>query len=106
MDAGVREIAEGTLYQGVDEQIVYTLTTTNWGSSPSGVSVKAYDAAAPDTDISSTVLSGSPSTAGDVITLPTVKALSEGHRYRIEIQFTIAGAATPFEAYAIIVGQR
>ena len=101
-----REVTQGKLYQGVDEQIVYSLTTMPWGSSPSGVSVKAYDASDGYADVTDTVLSGSASVAGDIITLPTVKSLTLGHLYRIEVQFTVTGSATPFEAYVQIEGTR
>ena len=101
-----REIVEGKLYQGVDEQIIYSLTTTPWGSSPASVSVKAYDASDGYADVTATVLSGSVSVAGDIITLPKVKSLTLGHLYRIEVQFTVTGSATPFEAYVQIEGTR
>jgi len=101
-----REIVEGKLYQGVDEQIIYSLTTTPWGSSPSSVSVKAYDATNDYADVTATVLSGSASATGDVITLPKVGGLTLGHLYRIEVQFTVTGAGTPFEAYVQIEGTR
>jgi len=101
-----REVVEGKLYQGIDEQIVYSLTTTPWGSSPSGVSVKAYDASDGYADVTTTVLSGSASATGDVITLPKVKSLTLGHLYRIEVQFTVTGSATPFEAYVQIEATR
>lgn len=106
MKADDRRVAEGMQYQGADEQIVYSLTTTNWGSSPSSPSVKAYDIGDGHKDVSSTVLDGSPSVVGDVITLPKVKSLTAGHRYRIEVQFTIGTGATPFEAYIVIAAQR
>ena len=101
-----REVTEGKLYQGVDEQIVYSLTTTPWGSSPTSPSVKAYDASDGYADVTATVLSGSASATGDIITLPKVGGLTLGHLYRIEVQFTIAGSATPFEAYVQIEGAR
>jgi len=102
-----REVAEGKLYQGVDEQIVYSLTTTPWGSNPtSTVSVKAYDVTDSYAEVTGTVLSGSASVSDDVITLPKVKSLTLGHLYRIEVQFTVTGSATPFEAYIQIEGTR
>ena len=39
----IREVKEGTQYQGADEELAYSITTTNWGSSPSSSSAKAYD---------------------------------------------------------------
>lgn len=84
----IREVVEGRLVQGVDEQITYTVTTTPWGSIPGSIAVKAYDASNDLLDVSSTVLSGTASAVGDVITTPLVKALTEGHVYRVEVKFT------------------
>lgn len=92
-----REVAEGEQVQGIDEQIVYTLTTTNWGSSPSSPAVVAKDLTLGEVDVSTTVLSGTASVAGDVITLPTLKNLTRDHRYRVEIKFT--SGSSIFEAY-------
>ena len=99
-----RQTKERDIVQGIDEQIVYTLTTTPWGSSPIGVSVKAYDMSVPYTDITATVLSGSPTVAGDVITLPILKSLTEGKTYRIEVKFTAGGNI--FEAWFDVEAER
>lgn len=106
MKADDRRVAEGILYQGVDEQIVYTLDVSAWGLSPTSPAVKAYDMSDAHKDVTATVLSGTASVAGNVITLPKVKSLTQNHRYRIEVQFTIGTGATPFEAYIVIVAQR
>ena len=95
-----RAVTEGTQKQGADEEIIYSLTTTNWGSSPTSPAVVAKDVSDDYTDVSSTVLSGSPSVSGDVITLPTVKSLTAGHIYRIEIKFT--SGSNIFECYFLI----
>ena len=97
-DADVRRIVESPLYQGVDEQIAYTLTTTNWGSDPSSQSdvIKDKDGE----DQSATCLSGSSSVSGDVITTRTVKSLTAGEVYRLEIKFTVSGNI--MEAYVFI----
>lgn len=84
-------VKETDLRQGADEQISYMLTTTPWGSDPSDVAVAAYNKSANFTDVSSTVLSGSPSVSGDVITTPMVKSLIEGNTYRVEVKFTTSG---------------
>lgn len=87
--ASSREIRQGLQYQGEDEEIVYTITTTAWGSSPSAVSVAVKDERAGFADVTSTVMpTGSPTVAGDVITLPTMKALTRGRTYRVEVRFT------------------
>jgi len=97
-----RKIEQSPLYQGEDEQIVYTLTTTPWGSSPTSVVVKIKDTAT-NTDVSSTCLSGSASTTGDVITTPIVKSLTAGSLYRLEIKFTVSGNIV--EAWTYIAGE-
>jgi hypothetical protein len=88
----IREVRESPLEQGIDEEIAYTLTTTSFGTAPSSAEVKAYDITENAyTDVTTTVLHGSVLIAGDVITLPTLKAITEGKTYRIEIKFTAGG---------------
>jgi hypothetical protein len=96
-----RKIIESPLKQGMDEQIVYTLTTTPWGSSPSNVTVVLKDS--DGTDVSGTKLSGSVSVNGDVITTPKVIGLAAGEKYRLEIKFTVSGNIV--EAWAEIWGE-
>ncbi len=84
-----RRIEQSPLYQGIDEEIAYTLTTTPWGSDPSSPSVVLKDA--DGVDVSGTYLDGSASVSGDVITTPTVKDLVNDTAYRLEIKFTIDG---------------
>lgn len=94
-----REIAEGIQAQGEDEKITYSITTTNWASTPTSPSmvVKKRNG----DDVTSTVTSGSVSVAGDVITLKAIDSLVAGERYRVEVQFT-AGSGAPFETYFFI----
>lgn len=100
--AVIRKIKETPVKQGMDEEIAYSLTTTPWGSSPSSVAVALYDSQ--NNDVSSTCLSGSASVDGDVITLPFVKLLAPGERYRVEVKFTSGGNV--FEAWGEIWGER
>ena len=96
-----REVREGQLLQGADEKIPWQLTTTPWGSTPTSIVVKAFDITDGGRDeVTSTVLSGTASAAGDVITCPVLQSLTAGNWYRLEIQF-VAGGVT-WEAYAII----
>jgi len=93
-----REIREGLQLQGKDERIVYSITTTPWGSSPADVVVLAYDtSASPWMDVSDVVLDGTASVNGDVITLPAVQGLTAGHSYRIAVRFAAGGNI--FECY-------
>lgn len=101
-----REVTQGTIKQGVDESIAYTLTTTPWGSSPSSVSVVVYDvtAGSANTDVTSTVMpTNSPSVSGDVITLSPLKLLTLDHKYRVEVKFTCSGNV--FEAYCHVLAE-
>lgn len=95
----------GTKHQGVDEEIVYTITTTQIGSDPTSPSVAVYDATDDHEDVTATVMpTGSPSVAGDVITLPTLKDLTIDHEYRVEVQFTLDGNL--IEVYFLVVAER
>ena len=81
-------VSEGTLPQGADEEIIYKITTTNWGTSPSTVSAIAVDETT-DTTVTTTVFpANSPTTSGDVITLSPLKSLTKNHLYRVEVKFT------------------
>lgn len=82
-----REIVEGGQEHGVDEEVAYTIATTPWGTDPTDVSIEAYDTTDLSVDVSSTVLSGSLSVAGDVITTPKIVDLTLGHTYRFEVLF-------------------
>jgi len=103
-----RSIRESPITQGEDEIITYTLTTTPWGSSPTDIDVVVFDVTdAVDstdwTDATATVMPvNSPSAVGDVITLSPLKLLTDGHIYRIEINFTCG--ANVLETYGLIVG--
>lgn len=88
----------GKYTQGNDKTIIYSVTTTPWGSTPTNVSVKAYDVTGGTrTDVTSTVLSGNATVVGDVITLPALTGLTAQKRYRIEVQFDSGG--NTFEPY-------
>lgn len=101
MDATIREIKESPIYQGEDEQIAYTLTTTPFGSSPSSPVVTIKDA--DGEDVTSDYASGSASALGDVITTPTILDLVAKTQYRLEIKFTSSGNV--LEAWADLRGE-
>lgn len=97
-----REVVEGVQYQGEDEEIVYTLTTTNWVSSPTNPSVVVKER--DGTDVTATAMpTNSPSVSGDVITLSPLKSLTTGKEYRVEVQFQAGGSK--WEAYFRVVGE-
>ena len=100
-----REVLEGRLVQGAEEIIYYTLTTTAWGSSPSSITIKAYEVTGGAyTEVTSTVLSGSATVAEDTITLPRLQNLEMGKLYRVEVKFTCN--ANVFECFFEVEGQR
>ncbi|MFQ5435377.1 MAG: hypothetical protein ACE5FD_10920 [Anaerolineae bacterium] len=99
-----REVTEGLQYQGEDEKIAYTISTTPWGSSPTSISAVVKDVSNAATDVTGTVMpTGSPSAAGDVITLPLLQALTAAHLYRVEVKFTCSG--NTFEAWFYVQGE-
>uniref|UniRef100_A0A6M3LAJ4 DUF11 domain-containing protein n=1 Tax=viral metagenome TaxID=1070528 RepID=A0A6M3LAJ4_9ZZZZ len=82
------QVVEGMRYQSASEEIIYKITTTNWGSSPTTISAVVYDEK-PFTDVTTTVLpTNTPTASGDVITLSPLKLLTKGHTYRVEVKFT------------------
>lgn len=86
--AGILEVQQGIQRQSADEELAYMITTTNYGSTPTGVSVVVYDEQT-NTDVTSTVMpAGAHSVSGDVITLKPLKSLTKGHSYRVEVEFT------------------
>lgn len=104
-----REIKQGTQYVGVTEEPYFRLTTTPWGSSPSSASVNVYEYdedAGTFTEVTNTVMTGSVTVAGDVISLPQFSPPvdSEGNTYRFDVHFTVGGS--PLTAYAWVVIER
>lgn len=87
----ILEVSQGELTQSADESLTYTISTTNWASSPTSPSVQAYDESANNADVTSTVFpTNSPSVSNDIITLSPLKSLIKGKQYRIEVKFTVS----------------
>lgn len=101
MDKNSRRIIESPLYQGEDEEIAYTLTTTPFASDPSSPVVTVKDA--DGEDVTADYTTGSASVAGDVITTPTILDLVADTQYRLEIKFTSGGNV--LEAWAEMRGE-
>jgi len=79
--------------QTPNERLIYTLTTTNWGATPSNVSIKAYDTSQEDKDVTNTVFpDNEPSVDTNTISLSLLRALTANHVYRIEYQFDVTGS--------------
>ncbi len=94
-----REVVQGEQTQGEDEEIIYTITTTPWASSPTNQSMVVKDNS-DGSDVTAAVTSGAMSVAGDVITLMTIENLVAGTIYRVEVLFTAGGSV--WEAYFFI----
>ncbi len=91
------EVSEGKQYQSSNERVPYKITTTNWVSSPTNPSVKAYEVGT-GTDVTSTVYpTNSPMVSGDVITLSLLRNLTKGGEYKIHITFNVS--STVYECY-------
>ena len=87
------EVSEGLQHQASGEQIIYTLDVGNYpgSGSPTSITVTVYNLSS-GTDVTATVTSGSASVSGTVITLPTLKSLSAGTTYRVQVKFTRSGS--------------
>jgi hypothetical protein len=95
--ASKREVVEGYQEQTSTEEIIYSITTTVWASTPASVAAVAYQEGT-ETVVTTTVFPvNSPTVAGDVITLSPLKSLTKGYTYRIEVKFTSGG--NTFEFY-------
>lgn len=103
--SNLREIKEGLQYIGEDETIVYTLTTTPWGSDPSDPSAAIYEVDGDTlTDVTEDCMTGSAAAVNDVITLPAIAGCTAGTDYRVEVTFTCSGNV--FEAFAELKAER
>lgn len=80
-------IAEGEQEQASDESRVYSVNVSKWTTGPSSAQVNAYDITNASLDVTGTILSGTPSVSGAVITWPLLQSLSVNHAYDIKITF-------------------
>lgn len=80
-------IVESPIYQGTNEQVVYTLDTSPWGSTPTSPELIILDKAG--ADVTASVSTGAFSTVGDVLTLPKIQNLSvSSSPYMLYVRFT------------------
>ena len=99
-----RQVMERDIRQGEDERIVYSVDVSRWTSSPTLEACKAYEMTGDvRTDVTETVLTGSGSVAGNVITLPALSGLAAGKVYRVEVKFSSGG--NTFETYFYVKGE-
>jgi len=92
-----REVTEGIQDQSSSEEVVYSITTTNWGSDPTDVSVVAYEEGNPEPVTDTVFPVNSPVIVEDTIMLSPLKKLTAGKAYRIEVKFT--SGSNVFECY-------
>jgi hypothetical protein len=97
--SSVREVVEGIQAQGVLEEIHWALDITQWGSAPTTVSAKVFDAAGQD--VTTTVMPGTAAISSPtLITLPALKSLTAKAEYRVEVYFTVQ--SQKFDAFFIV----
>jgi len=87
-------VNESPQRQSPQESISYSITTTPWGSTPTSITLTVYDVTVPgvETDVTDSVVAGSNSAAGDVITTKRIGSLTLGHDYRADVLFTDSGS--------------
>ena len=79
------------LFQATNEEIVYTIDTTEWIAAPTSPVVSKVTDLYTGTNVASTVMpTGSPSVSANIITLPTLKLLTIGRKYRVHVRFTVS----------------
>jgi hypothetical protein len=100
----IREMPGSPYPIGIDEEVQFSINFANWGGDPSSPSTKLYDIHDEFTDVSSTMLSGSASESGDIVTTPTIKLLEENVSYMMITQVTISGQK--MSCYGILEAER
>lgn len=104
-----REITDGLQIQGVDEEIIYRLLTSNWGGTPTSPVAAAYKRNVTTQaweDVTATVFpTNTPSISGDYIVLSKLQDLEEGAEYRIEVRWVHPNGSL-VEAFARMKGER
>jgi len=96
----IRVIIESPIRQGVDEEVVYVLRTTPWGTVPILAQVFVFRGGL---DVSGDVLVGAVSVVDDDISSPKVLNLENEVQYRLEYRFVVGGNV--LEAAADLIGE-
>lgn len=110
MDASLTRKIKETLFIGQNEKVGYTLDFA--GAVPAAVTslssaaVTLHDITRgePGTDVSATKLSGTPTFASLVLTLPLIQALEDGHLYLLRARGSSGGAT--YELWTFVRGER
>jgi hypothetical protein len=82
-----RRVNQGTVYQGVDESIIYRYDFSNWGTPTSG-SITVYDLTL-GVDVTNRVAYGSVYLTGNYVDTPAISGLSASSRYRMTCRVSI-----------------
>jgi len=91
----IHEVLEGTREMRRGEGITFTLTTTNWASSPTSSAISIIKLS-DDSDVTADwTETATPTESGDVITLPEITVPSDAAygEYLVNIPFTAGGFA-------------
>lgn len=83
----LRVVSDGPIHARVGEGVFWQVDTTNFGGSPTSVSVAAFDANGIDVTVAT--ISGSAVVTGNLVKLPKFTPLTVG-KHRLIISFTNA----------------
>ena len=97
--SSIREVLESPVTMGVREEVAWALNTAPWGGAPTNPVQRVLQGT---TDVTSTVMPGTPTVAGDYIVLPVMSGI-EALEYRVEVQFDCAGQHV--EAFGLVLGE-
>lgn len=88
--SGFLEFAESPVHLATGGQLTYSFDTTDYGGSPSDISVTATNLTTGKT-VTSNILTGSASVSDDTIALPVIKDYLKNNLYAVDVVFTCAG---------------
>ena len=95
----IREVVEDRQPVGLNERLIFRLTTTHWGSTPTSIVVTSfkYDDGTYTDNTTSVFPVNSPTAALDVISLSPLVPQAVSDVYYITVKFTSGGSV--FEAF-------
>ena len=101
-----REIVQGQQIVGINERPIWKLDVSNWGTTPTVLSVLCYKWVSDAwVNVTTTCFPfGTVVATGNIITLPIFVPQAIGDSYRVDVRFTLAGSI--LEAYALVDVER